>query len=59
MDKLGLELVETLSLVYMYLLVLLLGFVYTIRVDKVFFEIVDYLNNYLEGVSGIGLVSSV
>jgi hypothetical protein len=58
-DKLGLELVETLSLVYIYLLVLPLGFVYTIRVNEVFSEIVDYLGGCLEGISDIGLVSSV
>ena len=59
MDKLGLELVETLSLVYIYLLVFPFSFVYMIRVDEVFSKVIDYLGNYLEGVSDIGLVSSV
>ena len=58
-DKLSLEFVEALSLVYIYLLIFPLGFVYIIRVDKVFSEIVNHLDNYLEGVSDIGLVSSV
>ena len=59
MDELGLELVEALSLVYTYLLVFPFDFAYAIRVNEVFSEIVDYLGDCLEGVSGIGLVSSV
>ena len=59
MNKLGLELVKVLNLIYIYLLIFPLSFVYIIRVNKVFSEIVDYLDNYLEGVSGIGLVSSI
>ena len=59
MDELGLELVEALSLVYIYLLVFPLGFVYAIRVNEIFSEIVDHLGNYLEGVSSIRLVSSI
>jgi hypothetical protein len=58
-DELGLELVKALSLVYTYLLVLPLGFVYAMRVNEVFSEIIDHLGNYLEGVSSIRLVLSV
>jgi hypothetical protein len=58
-DELGLKLVKALSLVYTHLLVLPLGFAYAMRVDEVFSEVVDHLGNCLEGVSGIGLVSSV
>jgi hypothetical protein len=58
-NELGLELVKALSLVYTHLLVFPLGFAYAIRVNEVFFEVIDHLGNCLEGVSGIGLVSSV
>ena len=59
MYKLGLKLVKTLSLVYIYLLIFPLNFIYIIRINKVFSEIVDYLDNYLEGISDIGLISSI
>ncbi len=59
MDKLGLELVEALGLVYTYLLILTLSFAYIIRVNKVFAEVVNYLGSYMERVSSIGLVLSV
>jgi hypothetical protein len=58
-DELGLKLVKALSLVYTHLLVLPLGFAYAMRVDEVFSEVIDHVGNYLEGVNGIGLVSSV
>ena len=59
MDELGLELVKALSLVYIYLLVLPLNFMYAIRVNEVFFKVIDHLGNYLEGVSSIRLISSI
>ena len=58
-DKLSLKLVKVLSLVYIYLLIFPLNFIYIIRINKVFSEIVDYLDNYLEGISDIGLISSI
>ena len=58
-DKLDFELIETLNLVYIYLFIFPLNFVYIIRINKVFSEIVDYLGNYLKGISGIGLVLSI
>jgi len=57
--KLGLKLVKTLSLVYIYLLIFPLSFVYTIRVNEVFFKVVDHSSNYFEGINGIKLVSSI
>jgi predicted neutral ceramidase superfamily lipid hydrolase len=58
-DKLGLELVKALSLVYTYLLILLLNFMYMIRVNEVFFKVIDHLGNYLKGVNSIELILSV
>jgi hypothetical protein len=51
--------VKALSLVYTHLLVLLLGFAYVIKINEVFFKVIDHLGNCLKGVNGIGLVSSV
>jgi hypothetical protein len=51
--------VKALSLVYTHLLIFPLNFAYAIRVDEVFSEVIDHLGNYLEGVNGIGLISSV
>jgi hypothetical protein len=58
-DKLGLKLVKALSLVYTYLLILSLNFIYVIRVNEVFFKVIDHLGNYLKGVNSIKLISSV
>jgi hypothetical protein len=57
--ELSLELIKALSLVYTYLLVFTLYFTYTIRVNKVFTEIIDYLVNYRKGISNTRLISSV
>jgi hypothetical protein len=57
--ELGLELMKALSLVYTHLLVFTLYFAYTIRVNKVFIEVIDYLVNYRKGVSNTRLISSV
>jgi hypothetical protein len=58
-DELGLKLVKALSLVYTHLLILPLNFMYAIRVNEMFSKVIDHLGNYLEGVSDIGLISSV
>ncbi len=50
---------KALSLVYTHLLVFPLSFIYAMRVNKVFSEVVNHLGSYLEGVSGIRLVLSV
>ncbi len=43
----------------MYLLILTLSFIYIIRVNKVFAEIVNYLSSYIERVSSIRLILSI
>jgi hypothetical protein len=58
-DKLGLKLVEGLDLVYSQLLVFTSSFIYIVRVNKVFIEIVNYLYSYLERVSSIRLIASI
>jgi hypothetical protein len=59
MNKLGLKLVKALSLVYIHLLVLLLNFMYAIRVNEMFFKVINYLGNYFKGVNGIKLILSI
>ena len=58
-NKLNLKLVKVLNLVYIYLLIFPLDFVYIIKINKVFFEIIDYLNNYFKGISNIRLISNI
>ena len=58
-NKLGLELIEGLNLIYLQLLVFISSFVYIVRVNKVFTEIVNYLYSRLERISSIRLISSI
>jgi hypothetical protein len=58
-DKLGLELMEGLNLVYLQLLVFISSFIYVVRVNEVFTKVVNYLYSRLERVSSIRLISSI
>jgi hypothetical protein len=58
-DKLGLKLIEGLNLIYLQLLIFISSFIYIVRVNKVFTEVVDYFYSCLERVSSIRLVSSI
>ncbi len=59
MDKLGFKLIKALSLVYIYLFIFILGFIYAIKVNKIFFKIVDYLNSCFKRISGIRLIINI
>jgi hypothetical protein len=57
-DELGLELMESLNLLYSQVLVFVSGLTYTVQVDEMFTEVVDHLLSCLEGIGGVRLVSS-
>jgi hypothetical protein len=57
-DKLGLKLIESLNLLYSQVLIFVSSLIYIVRVNEMFTEVVDYLLSYLEGISGIRLISS-
>ncbi len=59
MDKLGFKFVEALSLVYIYLLIFTFSFAYAIKVNKIFFKVVDYLGGCFKGIGGIRLIISI
>jgi hypothetical protein len=51
--------VKDLNLVYSQLLIFTSSFVYAVRVNEVFTEIVNYLHSYLKRISGIRLIVSI
>jgi hypothetical protein len=57
-DKLGLKLMESLNLLYSQVLIFASSLIYTVRVNEIFTEVVDYLLSYLKGISGVRLISS-
>jgi hypothetical protein len=57
-DKLSLELIESLNLLYSQVLIFASSFIYAVRVNEMFTEVVDYLLSYLKGISGVRLISS-
>jgi hypothetical protein len=57
-DELGLELMESLNLLYSQVLIFASSLTYTVRVNEIFTEVVDYLLSCLEGISGVRLISS-
>ncbi len=59
MDKLSFKLIKALSLVYIYFFIFILSFIYVIKVNKIFFEIVDYLGSYLKRIGGIRFIINI
>jgi hypothetical protein len=57
-NKLSLELMESLNLLYSQVLIFTSSLTYTVRVNEMFTEVVDYLLSYLKGISGVRLILS-
>jgi hypothetical protein len=58
-DKLSLEFIEGLNLIYLQLLVFISSFIYIVRVNKIFTKVVNYLYSRFERVSSIRLILSI
>ena len=58
MNKLGLKLIESLNLLYSQVLIFASSLIYAVRVNEIFTEVVNYLLNYLKGISGVRLILS-
>ena len=58
-NKFGFKLVKALGLVYIYFFVFIFGFIYIIKINKIFTEIIDYLGNRFKRIGNIGLISSI
>ncbi len=59
MDKLSFKFIKALNLVYIYLFIFIFSFIYIIKVNKIFSEVVDYLDSYFKKIGSIKLIINI